>query len=114
MNVFACLSVIVLAAICQGLLFEKNECTDNSDCLASQCCVNDFRGHYCAYYQNDTDPCHRPGHHAYVYKCGCAQGLVCEHFHLHPGTVPPSDDPLSSIEGAVESAGLGFCTAAQH
>ncbi|XP_033749394.1 uncharacterized protein LOC117334065 [Pecten maximus] len=110
MNILFGVSLIALAAICQAFLVDKNECSSNSDCQPSQCCVSDYHGHYCAYYQNNTDPCHRPGHSALVYKCGCKPGLMCEHIHLHPGTVPPSDDPISSIEGAIENAGLGFCS----
>ncbi|OWF54713.1 U3-aranetoxin-Ce1a-like [Mizuhopecten yessoensis] len=102
--------LIALVALCQAFLLDKSECTSNSDCQASQCCVSDFHGHYCAYYQNSTDPCHRPGHHAYVYKCGCAPGLMCEHIHLDHGTASPSSDPITSIEGAIENAGLGFCS----
>ncbi|XP_069137607.1 neurogenic locus notch homolog protein 1-like [Argopecten irradians] len=116
MNALFGITLIGLAAICQAFLVaDRNECTTNSDCQANvECCVSDYHGHYCAPYQNETDPCHRPGHTAYVYKCGCRPGLTCEHVNLHTGTVTPSNDPLTGVEGAIENAGLGFCSGSAH
>ncbi|KAL4238619.1 hypothetical protein ACF0H5_003326 [Mactra antiquata] len=97
--------VLVASTALIGLVLS---CIMDTDCPGGCCHTDNLHGAKCYQYQNESEPCHLPGHQVKVmlYPCGCMQGQTCDEIHFDP-TLP---DEVHQAEILLLGHGYGLCT----